>query len=146
MSPYEGMIADIRMRGYRITLQREMIIESIADNDYHLSAEEIFEKLQVRTGAINIAAVYRTLDMLCEEGFARRKNLSEVKKVYATMDHFPHIHLMCWKCKRIFDSEPNILDMLDKELVSNHGFTPDLGHMTVFGICAECKEDKTNNV
>lgn len=65
MSPYEGMIADIRMRGYRITLQREMIIESIADNDHHLSAEEIFEKLQVRTGAINIATVYRTLDMLC---------------------------------------------------------------------------------
>ncbi len=146
MSPCESVIADLRMRGYRITPQREMIIEAIAHSDRHLSAEEIFEKLQVRTGAINIATVYRTLDMLCEEGFARRNDLSEGKIVYANMEHGPHIHLVCRKCKRIFDSEPNILDMLDKGLVANHGFTPDLGHMTVFGICAECKEDKSNNV
>jgi Fur family ferric uptake transcriptional regulator len=139
------MISDLRKRGYRITPQREMIIETVAQSDHHISAEEILEKLHEHTRAINIATVYRTLDMLCEEGLAHRNDLIEGKMVYASIEHGPHIHLVCRKCKQIFDAEPNILEMLGKELVFKHGFTADLGHLTIFGICEECCEKPLKN-
>ena len=58
----------LRARGYRMTPQREMIITALTSSDHHITAEEIFESLHERTRALNIATVYRTLDLLVEEG------------------------------------------------------------------------------
>ncbi|MCJ7717374.1 MAG: transcriptional repressor, partial [Anaerolineales bacterium] len=62
MTHCQTIIDNLRQRGYRITPQREMIIEAIAHSPQHITAEEISEKLQEHTRAINIATVYRTLD------------------------------------------------------------------------------------
>ena len=65
-------IEKLRTRGFRITPQREMIIETLVRNNSHMAAEEIFGVLQKRTRALNIATIYRTLDLLVEEGLACR--------------------------------------------------------------------------
>ena len=38
----------------------------------HMSAEEVFKEVQARTRAINVATVYRTLELLVEEGLVSR--------------------------------------------------------------------------
>ena len=58
------LLETLRRRGYRITPQREMIIEVISSSGRHMTAEEIFKDVQGRTRAMNIATVYRTLDLL----------------------------------------------------------------------------------
>ena len=37
-----------------------------------MSAEEVFKEVQARTRAINVATVYRTLELLVEEGLVSR--------------------------------------------------------------------------
>ena len=74
MSHCHTITTTLRKRGYRITPQREMVINIIAHTDRHMSAEEIFQQLNKQTKATNLATVYRTLDTLWEEGFACRND------------------------------------------------------------------------
>ena len=138
MSHCHTVINSLRERGYRITPQREMVIGIIAHADRHMSAEEIYQELGKQTRATNLATVYRTLDMLWEEGFACRNDLSEGKIVYATFKHGPHIHLVCRQCNSIIDANPDILEPLGEQLRVQYDFKADLQHISIFGICAEC--------
>ena len=139
MTHCHTIIDELRKRGFRITPQREMIINAVAHSPQHITAEEISKRLQDHTQAINIATVYRTLDLLWQEGFACRNDLSEGKIVYATYQHGPHIHLVCRKCNRIIDADVKVLDSLREDLISNYQFRPNLDHISVFGICADCQ-------
>jgi Fur family ferric uptake transcriptional regulator len=140
MSHCDTILAELRSRGYRITPQREMIIQAIAHNPRHTTAEEIAVQLQEHTQAINIATVYRTLDLLWQEGFACRNDLSAGKTVYTTFQHGPHIHLVCRKCNHVIDADAAMLSKLDRELHEGYGFDPDLEHFSIFGICSGCLE------
>lgn len=138
MTHCHTILTELRERGYRITPQREMIIRAIAHSSQHITAEEISDKLREHTAAINIATVYRTLDLLWQEGFARRNDLSEGKVVYATYEHGPHIHLVCRKCDQVIDADASILNSIGKDLYQRYQFQPDLNHFSLFGVCEDC--------
>ncbi|MFC1878943.1 Fur family transcriptional regulator [Chloroflexota bacterium] len=139
MSHCQTILNRLRQLGYRITPQREFIIQAIAHSEHHMSAEEIYAEMQKHTQATNIATVYRTLDMLWEEGFACRNDLSEGKIVYATFKHGPHIHLVCRQCSRVIDADPQVLEPLGEIFSDRYNFAADLQHMSIFGICADCQ-------
>lgn len=140
MTHCHTILAELRLRGYRITPQRERIIQAVAHSPKHITAEEVALQLIKLTQVINIATVYRTLDLLWQEGFACRNDLSEGKTVYATFQHGPHIHLVCRKCNQVIDADIRILNSLGVDLHSNYNFQPDLDHFSIFGICADCQE------
>ena len=140
MSYSESIIAELRNRGYRITPQREMIIQAIAHSPEHITAEEIAQQLQEHTQAINIATIYRTLELLWQEGLACRNDLSEGKIVFATFEHGPHIHLVCRKCNKVIDGDNKLLTKLGEKLNQMYGFDPDLDHFSIFGVCSECQD------
>lgn len=139
MSPCLTFTESLRQRGFRITPQREMIIETIAHSEKHMSAEEVFAEVKKRTQATNIATIYRTLDMLWEQGLACRNNLGEGRIVYAALQHGHHIHLVCRRCNQIMDAEPKQLDPLAEALHSEYNFEADLQHLSIFGVCADCQ-------
>ena len=139
MAHCQVILDSLRARGYRITPQREFIVQTIAHSDHHLSAEQIYAEMQQHTQATNIATIYRTMEMLCEEGLAYRTDLGEGRTGYATYNHGPHIHLVCRKCKTVIDADPGSLDLLGEEWIAKYGFKGDLGHISVFGLCQTCQ-------
>jgi Fur family ferric uptake transcriptional regulator len=139
MSPCKTFIDTLRTLGYRITPQREMIIEAIAHSGHHINADEIFAKIQQRTRSVNIATVYRTLDLLVEQGLATRVDLGEGRVLYATNQHGPHIHLVCKHCGRVIDANQEMLSVLNHQLQSEYHFTADLQHISVAGLCQACQ-------
>ena len=67
MSIYEEIIKIIQKSSYKLTPQREKIVEILVENeDKHLSAEELYFILKEKTPDIGIATVYRTLDIFYE--------------------------------------------------------------------------------
>jgi Fur family ferric uptake transcriptional regulator len=139
MSPCETFIDTLRSRGYRITPQREMIVESIAHAGQHINAEEIFEQIRRRTRAVNIATVYRTLDLLVAQGLASQIDLGEGRVIYATNQHGPHIHLVCRKCGQVTDADQDLLSSLNCDLQSRYLFAADLQHISILGLCRDCQ-------
>lgn len=138
MTHCNTILDNLRERGYRITPQRELVIDILAHAGRHMSAEEIYAKLQERTRVSNISTVYRTLDVLWEEGFACRNDLSEGMIVYATHLHGPHIHLVCRRCGGAIEAEPRMLSALGDALEMEYSFKADLEHLSIFGLCAGC--------
>jgi len=139
MSPCQTFIETLRSRGFRITPQREMIIEAIAHQGNHINADEVFTLIQKRTQSMNIATVYRTLELLVEQGLASRINLGEDRVIYATHQHGPHIHLVCRQCGKVLDANQEMLSTFNHQLQSDYHFAADLQHISVLGLCNECQ-------
>jgi Fur family ferric uptake transcriptional regulator len=139
MSPCQTFIETLRSRGYRITPQREIIVEAIAHGGHHINAEEVFARIQERTHSANIATVYRTLELLVEEGLASRIDLGEGRVIYSTHQHGPHIHLLCRQCGQVLDANQEMLSVLNLQLLSEYKFAADLQHISVLGLCSDCQ-------
>jgi Fur family ferric uptake transcriptional regulator len=140
MSHCHTLIETLRQRGYRVTPQRQMIVEVIADSGRHMTVEEVFAAIQVRTRAVNIATVYRVLDLLVAEGLASRADLGDGRLVYATRRHGPHLHLVCRRCGRVIETDGCQIEPLGKELQERYGFAADLQHICLSGLCADCRQ------
>ena len=143
MSPCESLIAELRAQGHRLKPQREMIFEAIAHAGRHVTAEEIFEQVQEKNRAVNIATVYRTLDLLVELGMASRADLGEGKVSYSSELHGHHCHLVCRRCGRVIEASHKLVEPLERALVKEHDFEADLGHFAIVGLCADCRSKET---
>ena len=143
MSHCHTLLDTLRQRGYRMTPQREMIIETLAHTGKHVSAEEIYDQVHSRARAINIATVYRTLDLLVANGLASRADLWDGCVVYTTFEHGEHIHLVCKHCGEVLNAEHHLLEPLDNKLRSNYQFLADLEHLSITGLCARCQSEHT---
>jgi Fur family ferric uptake transcriptional regulator len=139
MSDTQTIIDTLRQRRFRITPQREMIIEALLSNGRHQTAEEIYAQVQTRTSAVNIATIYRTLDMLVAQGVACRTDLGG-RIIYTPGGHGPHIHLVCRHCRQVIDADVAVLAALTAQLQRDYDFTADLRHISLFGVCANCKD------
>jgi len=139
LSHCHTLIDALRQRGHRITPQREMIIEALAHAEGHASAEDVFAEVQNRTRYLNIATVYRTLDLLVASGLASRVDLWDGCVVYTTHQHGPHAHLVCRRCGEIFNADHSLLESLGNQLQSQYQFAADLEHVSIIGVCAECR-------
>jgi Fur family ferric uptake transcriptional regulator len=139
MSPCQTFIDALRSNGFRITPQREMIVEAIAHQGDHINADEVFALIQKRTRSVNIATVYRTLELLVEQGLASRIDLGEGRVDYTTHQHGPHIHLVCRQCGQVLDADQDMLSAFNRQLQSDYHFAADLQHISVPGLCSECQ-------
>jgi Fur family ferric uptake transcriptional regulator len=131
-------IDTLHQRGYRVTPQRELIIETIAHSGQHMTAEEVHAVVQTRAQAINIATVYRTLDFLVKEGLSTRIDLGRGKTVYTTAAHGPHIHLVCRQCGTVIEADHDLIAPLQQQFEQQYGFRADLHHISLVGLCATC--------
>jgi len=129
----------LRNLGYRITPQREMIVEALAHSPHHVTAEEIYAQVHERAPAVNIATVYRTLDLLVEQGMASRAGLQDGRVVYAASNHGPHLHLVCRSCGCVVAADQEVLASLEGQLRQQYGFAADLQHLTIAGLCSACQ-------
>ena len=135
----QTLLTDLRQRGFRITPQREMIIQIIAHSDTHLTAEQIYAQVSQRTRALNLATVYRTLELLVETGAISRLDLGDGQVSYAAHHHGSHIHLVCRCCGAMINASQDLLETLDTQLQAQYSFTADLQHISIPGICAACQ-------
>ena len=141
MSPCQTTLHTLRTRGFRLTPQREMIVQALVHSDQHLTAEQIFHQVRTRTETINLATVYRTLDLLVQQGIAARVALQDGQDVYTAQMHGPHIHLVCRRCGAVTIAAPELLIPLADGLLAQHGFCVDHQHISLTGLCQSCQGD-----
>ena len=139
MSHNHTFIETLRQHGYRITPQREMIVEALAHAGGHVTAEELFARVRDRSNVVNIATVYRTLDLLVVIGLASRADLWDGRVVYTTFQHGPHVHLVCRRCGEVLNADYQIIGPLGEQIQSLYQFTPDLQHLSMVGVCVDCQ-------
>ena len=145
MTANPSLLQQLRQLGYRITPQREMIVDALAKAGDHVTAEEIFEVVKDRSSAVNIATVYRTLDTLVAEGLVCRTSLHGGQAVYVTQSHGAHIHLICRSCGAVIAVAEDVVLPLVEELENQHQFIADVQHLSILGTCVPCQKNTTGS-
>ncbi len=56
---------DLRQRGYRLTPQRQLVLEAV-DTLEHATPDDILSEVRRTASGVNISTVYRTLELLEE--------------------------------------------------------------------------------
>jgi Fur family ferric uptake transcriptional regulator len=139
------LIEELRKQGYRLTPQREMIVEAVAHAGRHVTAEEVYEEVCTRTSAVNVATVYRTLDLLVELGLISHADLGDGRVTYASPDHGPHCHLVCRRCGQVIEADYELVAPLKRHLQDQYRFMADLDHLAIPGLCADCEARLSQN-
>ena len=128
----------LRAGGYRVTPQRQLILEAVTKLE-HASPEEIFADVRQTARGVNVSTVYRTLELLEQIGLVTHTHLGHGAPRYHLAAEAQHVHLVCRECERVTQVEPAAVRSLVSSLDAEHGFETDVGHLTVFGRCADCR-------
>lgn len=130
----------IRQLGYRMTPQRQQVLDVVCSQDGHLTANEIVTAVQSQSAALNRATVYRTLDFLCELQFLTRTEIGG-QAVYEMAHEETHHHLVCRVCGQVQVLADHHFAELAAHLMAEHGFEAELNHLAISGVCAGCRAD-----
>ena len=128
---------------YRLTRQREVILEEVRKACNHPTADEIYKNVRKKLPHISMGTVYRNLDVLAEFGLIKKiePDFPQMRFDGNTKKHY---HITCLHCGAIEDApiEPsdNSLKNLENALgnLTKHGI---FGHKLEFiGLCSKCRE------
>ena len=128
----------LRGSGKRLTPQRRLILDAV-ERLGHATPDEVLAEARTQQASLNISTVYRNLEVLEELGLVRHAHLSDRAPTYHSVGGHEHFHLVCRACHQVISVGPEVLQPLLERLDAEHGFVPDVGHLTVFGTCADCR-------
>jgi Fur family ferric uptake transcriptional regulator len=136
--PMSDWQARLRESGHRLTPQREMVLAAV-EKLRHATPDEVYAEVRTHSDSINLSTVYRTLELLDELGLIRHAHLSDRAPTYHAASGHEHAHLVCRRCGAVVSIDRSEAEAALRPLVGGHGFEPDYGHLTVFGVCARCR-------
>ncbi len=128
----------LRASGYRVTPQRQLVLEAVTKLE-HATPEEIYAEVKQTAVGVNVSTVYRTLELLEQIGLVTHTHLGHGAHRYHLAADAHHIHLVCRSCGAIAQLEPAAVASLVTSLDAEYGFEVDVSHLTVFGTCAKCR-------
>ena len=125
-------------RGFRVTPQRQLILDAICEGSGHTTFEEIFARVQQKSSAVNRATVYRTLDFLTELRLVVAADTGSGRQVYEIAGDTPHHHLICLNCHAEQPLSHAVVATLFAQIERDEKFHVETNHLALFGYCATC--------
>ncbi len=129
----------LRRVGQRVTPQRLVILGAL-QHGQHLSADEVFARVEPLLPAVNRSTVYRTLETFRDLGLVSETDLGGGARQFELIAD-PHHHLICHHCGGILELDDDLVEPLRRAIHARYGFAPAIGHLAVFGFCAACNHD-----
>lgn len=105
--------------------------------EQHLSsADEIRKALLKQDLSFNKTSIYRALEKLLSENLVCRHYLRGQEAVFELRQE-NHFHLLCKKCHQVFSMEKP--EQFSLQTFDNSQFKIDHIHVTLIGLCQQCK-------
>jgi len=127
----------MRERGFRVTPQRQMILDAICEGGGHLTPDAIYERVHVKAPAVNRATVYRTVTFLNDLRLITEMHVGS-KTYYEVAGHDPHHHLICRTCGAVEQIGHDTVAALFKKIEREQGFVVETDHLALVGLCKQC--------
>lgn len=136
-----SMIEILHEAGFRITSQRKVILEAIAQQvGWHVHPKDVFTYVQQKDETIGLATVYRTLKVLEDMDLLNKIYLIGQQNVHPNDEnHGVHYHLICLKCGAIRDTNDDMLERITEYAKSHYGFSVTQTKLTLYGLCEDCE-------
>ncbi len=133
------VIIALRHNGYKLTPQRQAVIQVITSNQDHLTPAIIYKKMRRVYPNIGLVTIYRTLNILAEMGLICEVHAGGSCRSYIIGIPQHHHHLICSSCGMVVNFTGHYLKELEGNLAKESGFRID-GHLLEFvGLCRSCQ-------
>jgi Fur family ferric uptake transcriptional regulator len=147
MSWSDRVLNNLSQQGHRVTGPRRAILEQITQYRQPFSAERLFKDLGGEDGPIGRATIYRTVDLLLEDGWLSRVHWSATKETTASSDHAyvpveqgHRHHMVCRKCGTVVPFESSEIDGLMGNCAERAGFALEGHWLEIYGLCKTCRQ------
>lgn len=132
------VLDQLKKHGHRLTQPRQELIKVL--ESYPLTVQEVYDTLKKKRIKIDLASVYRTLELLIKMDIVRKVELGEGKRRYELIDkNHHHHHLICRNCGTIKDIKLKYEKNILQEAQQKSNFKIDSHSLEFFGTCADCK-------
>ncbi|MBF6589505.1 MAG: transcriptional repressor [Ktedonobacterales bacterium] len=128
----------LRRLRLRVTPQRLFVLEALDALGGHVTAEAIMRWTARHYPAINLATIYRTLDLLVSVGLVAQTDLGGGAATFELVGDVPHHHLVCERCGTVTELDDALLAALREQVLRSYGFRAHSRHIALFGICRGC--------
>lgn len=106
----------------KITEQRKIITEVIANSNDHPDVEKLYERAKKLDSHISIATTYRTIKLLEEAKIIERHDFRDGKSRYELITDEHHDHLVNIKTGKIIEFYDKELEQLKLQIVEKLGY------------------------
>lgn len=130
----QAALKALRSRGDRITSPRRQVLQLLAAEPRHLSADDIADTLSDQ--GVHRTTAYRTLEMLAARGIVSVRQLPGQAAAYHLASS-NHLHGHCLRCNAVIPLSYTSFERT-QELLKQESFSLDLQRSTLVGLCADC--------
>lgn len=125
--------------GFRVTPQRAAIVAALARSGRPVTAQALHARLG-RAGlrGPGLATVYRTLEVLAREGWARAFPAGEGELAYRLCAPEHHHHLICESCGEVVEIPSCEIEGWARAAARRRGFTVSSHQADIYGRCPRC--------
>ncbi|MGW8161143.1 MAG: Fur family transcriptional regulator [Desulfobulbales bacterium] len=131
----------LKKNSLKMTNQRQLVAQAFFSQKEHLSAEDLYRKVQKKFPVIGFTTVYRTLNLLVEAGLASTHHFKGSFTQFeprGRKEH--HDHLICTVCGKIIEFTNDRIEKLQREVARKHNFEVSDHTLEIFGRCIECRK------
>ncbi len=131
----------VKKSNLKVTAQRRGILRIFVDNkDKHLTVDEVYDLIRKRGMSIGLVTIYRTIDLLEEEGIVAKRDLGgDSAKYELVFNESQHHHLVCKDCGRVIEIDELLPDNLEEIILKKEGFKVTNYSLKIYGYCKDCR-------
>jgi Fur family ferric uptake transcriptional regulator len=134
----EAVNAALRSRGLRASASRRLIIQILLDSGAPLSAREISSGPDGASIGLDLASVYRNLDILEGHGLVHQIQVGRGPGRYVLAGGGKREYLVCDRCGAMTRVAPDELNELRTEIRDRFGYEVRFTDVPMVGRCREC--------
>lgn len=124
---------------HKLTPQREAVFQVILERADHPTASDIFVAARRRLPGISYATVYNSLRYLKEAGLVDEISFGNGASRY-DRETDRHDHAICTSCGKLVDFDLTVASDLVRAAVRKTRFKPESIHLTLRGVCPDCRD------
>lgn len=132
----EKILKQLRKKGYRLTKPRKMVLKALTF--YPQSVTDIVNSLEKKQAIVDMATIYRTLQVLVGLGVVAKIQFNNTSALYELSSNNHHHHLVCNNCGSIEDICLNE-DLLMNQVNKQTSFKVQSHSLEFFGLCVNCQ-------
>ena len=120
-----------------MTTPRRAVLDALLTGGSHPTAEALAAHVQAQHPDVAVSTIYRTLEHFEEIGLIIHVHLGHGPAIYHFADE-SHVHLVCRTCGQPLTLPAKAGAALAKTIKASTGFTADLSHFSITGVCEHC--------
>ena len=135
------IIRRLQLAGHLVTPARAAVVQAVAAQARPFTASQLCAAVAERAPSVGRATVFRTLDLLEQEGVLDRLRSLKGDASYVARDPQrgdEHHYLVCSACDGVAEVEDPRLDALLRSVAVQHAFRAEGSLVEIFGRCPEC--------